>query len=584
LEERALIEEGFRAKKIRVICSTTTLSAGVNTPAKNVIFLSHKTHQDRNISTASYKNMSGRAGRIRERDNFGRSILFARTPKELEMLWKEYVTARPEPVESRIATSTRLDTSLLGLIASGTLQTIAEIEAFMRGTFFSYSQSLASGGTLQNRFEATLRTVLKDLQSNGFIDVDGDTLRVTELGKVCAEELLSPRTVALFHRVLSQNSDRLNDPEGRGKLVEPLIHLAVCSEDGNSALLYGPKSDAEREELQAIYEKYRDNYLYDTSTTTAFFQQFRTTRMLARWIDGVSYAGLSQYGLEGVVKRTAETISWILKGMARLTEKPLIETSDDFQLFLHRLIGRVYYGVPSDAVKVVKMRIPGIGRSRAIQLADAGFRTVNDLIAAKPESLILPGIGQGLALRVKEYSEKYIRDEQLRLQQSHIRRALETRHDATLLKRLYTDLGSNFARAFVDILKEMKLNAMYIGDATGTNADALVITQQGKIAIEGKRKESGNVSAKEAEEIRGKGARHKPISYVTVGYPDFVEESRSNAKNTRTTLIRADIIGEAMLSYWEGNFDSDDMIDILKSGRYVDELADVVEQESPIHQ
>lgn len=40
-----------------------------------------------------------------------------RKEREMEMLWKEYVTAKTEPLESQIGKSERLDSSILGLLS-----------------------------------------------------------------------------------------------------------------------------------------------------------------------------------------------------------------------------------------------------------------------------------------------------------------------------------------------------------------------------------------------------------------------------------------------------------------------------------
>eukprot|EP01133_Synstelium_polycarpum_P010899 gene10899-12704_t len=72
--EREIIEQAFKDKVINVLCSTSTLSAGVNLPAQRVILLSTRMGNNP-ISTRVYKQMCGRAGRAGI-DTHGESFLF----------------------------------------------------------------------------------------------------------------------------------------------------------------------------------------------------------------------------------------------------------------------------------------------------------------------------------------------------------------------------------------------------------------------------------------------------------------------------------------------------------------------------
>ena len=63
LQEREIAEYLFKEGLLKVIFCTTTLAAGVNLPAKRVIITSHRT-MGRELTTAEYKQMVGRAGRL----------------------------------------------------------------------------------------------------------------------------------------------------------------------------------------------------------------------------------------------------------------------------------------------------------------------------------------------------------------------------------------------------------------------------------------------------------------------------------------------------------------------------------------
>lgn len=62
VEEREIVETCYRKGLVRVLTATSTLAAGVNLPARRVIFRQPKIGRDF-IDGTRYRQMSGRAGR-----------------------------------------------------------------------------------------------------------------------------------------------------------------------------------------------------------------------------------------------------------------------------------------------------------------------------------------------------------------------------------------------------------------------------------------------------------------------------------------------------------------------------------------
>lgn len=62
MDERDIVEGAFRATVVRVLVATSTLSSGVNLPARRVLIRCPPRNKSTDVLT--YRQMVGRAGRL----------------------------------------------------------------------------------------------------------------------------------------------------------------------------------------------------------------------------------------------------------------------------------------------------------------------------------------------------------------------------------------------------------------------------------------------------------------------------------------------------------------------------------------
>lgn len=115
------------------------------------------------------------------------------------------------------------------------------------------------------------------------------------------------------------------------------------------------------------------------------------------------------------------------------------------------------------------------------------------------------------------------------------------------------------------------MKASFVGDLSPHEVDILLQSDDGKIVVECKRKSKELVGAKEAEEILGEGAKHKPVAFVTIGFPGFSEAAISNTAKTGITLIPHSTLGQILIAFWDKKLNRDDVWIILKSQKHISE-------------
>jgi len=196
------------------------------------------------------------------------------------------------------------------------------------------------------------------------------------------------------------------------------------------------------------------------------------------------------------------------------------------------------------------------------------------LLEARIEELKdIRDIGDTLAHKLKERVEKYIEDNIERQKANQVRLVSQMKKNPRLIEGLYELHGDDFTRHVTDMFRdEFGLDAEFIGEEHGHEPDILIQAPEGNITVESKRKEKGKVSANESEEILGKGAKYNPIANVTIGYPDFVEVAKTNATSTNITLLPATTIGEILIRVWKNETNTEKILSLLRTGRYLGKL------------
>ena len=394
-KQKNIIEENFRKGLIKAIVATPTLAMGINLPAFRVVIRDIKRYSSGLGSTfipvMEYKQFAGRAGRP-QYDEFGESVIMAKSELEAYDLIERYIKASPENIESKLAQEVALRIHLLSLISSGIISSKQSIIDFFNSTFFSFQYQDV------HLLEEKIVKVISNLLEWKFIDKNPHGYFATELGRRISQLYLDPLTANNFISAL-ENLLLVQD-------IKMLSVLQVISYSSEMHPLLSIKSK-DHLVLNEIINLMRDNFLMPVPAMyeeeyDVFLSSLKTALVLESWTEEETEdTMLDKFQITpGELHAKLEIAEWLMYCLMEITKilnhKELIKE-------LKKIRIRLIYGVKDELLELVSLR--EIGRVRARRLFDKGIK---NLAALKniPDNKLSLVLGPKVSRNVKEQLTK----------------------------------------------------------------------------------------------------------------------------------------------------------------------------------
>ena len=360
-QQRSVVEHAFKDNLIKVICATPTLSLGVNIPAHTVVVRDITRYENglsERLGVNEVMQLFGRAGRPKY-DKEGRALLLAGTRERMEELTRQYILAKPEPIESALGIAPVLRSHILSFIAEGFLTTKKSMAAFLQKTFYSF----LFGNKLH--IESMVEEVAGELEDWEFITSSGGSYTATKLGKRISELYIDPLSAKLMIDMLEEELDNI----GMLFMIANTLEMRPYA-----------KVTREAEEKYALYmhEHKRFKKVHELESIDPV-GAFSTALMLRDWIEEMKEQDIvKRYSTTpGALFSKITNADWLIYSAIEMAKILRMRTNDLIDMRV-----RLRYGIKEELMDLV--RLSQIGRVRARLLYENGIRSVAD-IKADPE-------------------------------------------------------------------------------------------------------------------------------------------------------------------------------------------------------
>ncbi len=358
--QRSTIENAFKNNIIKVICSTTTLGFGVNMPAHTVLVKDIHRYENSTsgmLGVNEVTQLFGRAGRPKY-DTEGRALLIAANTERMKELYRDYIIAEPEAVDSSLAVVPVLRSHVLSLIATNFINNKDALTAFFSRTFYGYQYSN------MRHMNSVIDDVVNDLTRWEMIKRDENVYRATKLGSRVSELYIDPLSAKWMVDSIPNVADGLDILFMICNTLEmrPYVRTTADAEDSYAAYLHTHKKLMLREFDPMDYGNYEPE------------GAFSTALMLGDWTEEMKEPEIvDKYAsTPGALYTKVTNADWLIYSA--------IEISKILKMSSRRLIEmrvRLRYGIKEELLDLV--RLQQIGRARARMLYMNGIKSVADI-------------------------------------------------------------------------------------------------------------------------------------------------------------------------------------------------------------
>lgn len=404
--EREAIERGFRNRDggIHVLGSTTTLAAGINTPASTVILAENEFigEDGRAFTVAEYKNMAGRAGRVGYNET-GKAIILADTPIERAQLFRKYVLGVPEDVVSSFKHKD-MPTWTLRLLSQVRGVCADEIPGLLINTFGGYSAARANP-EWSKHVAVEIAHFVERLVQAGLAEREGDVVHLTLLGRAVGNSSLTFDS-GLRLAELMRGFDAATTPASH-----VLAILQVLEEMDNVYTPIMKRGRGESVRVSDVIQRYGmqianvlQRYCHEEMDV---WRRSKRAAILHDWIDGQSVEEIERYytanpyqgGVNyGDVTRIADSTRFHLRSAHQILSA-LWPQHAAFLEALDEVLRRLEFGLPAAAMLLVRLPV-AMTRGEYLALHKAG--AVNaDAVAKLTDEQLAACVGAATAAKLR---------------------------------------------------------------------------------------------------------------------------------------------------------------------------------------